>query len=97
MHTAAVHLDPSTLENMVFLALWMIFLVFALEHLDRGLSGWTDTDVLYSDAEEVLDELTVRLALGREVGPSFAVCDVRLPAGEGLVDDLDLGEAVEIG
>jgi hypothetical protein len=56
---------------------WLFgILVFALEHLDRGLSGRTNTDVLYSDAEEVLDELAVRLALGREIGPGLAVCDV---------------------
>jgi hypothetical protein len=62
---------------------------------DHGLSGGTSTDPLDANTSELLDELDVFSGV---LGQSFVGVDVRavgLPARQGLVDGLDLGESVD--
>ena len=49
------------------------------------------------DAEEVVDELDVGLAVRRELFEGLALGDVRLPARQRDILDVDLGKAVEVG
>lgn len=69
----------------------------ALEQLDTALARRADTDKLDGHAEVLFDEATVLLARLGELLKFGALCNVGLPAGEGLVDHLDLGEAVQVG
>lgn len=64
---------------------------------DHGISCRAGADPLHLDASEVFDELDVVLGILGEIlkGPD-ARCG-RLPAGERLVDGLDLGQSVKSG
>ena len=75
----------------------LLLILRYLEQLDTALASGTDANVLNLDTEEVLDEAAVLLTCLGELFELGALCNVGLPAGEGLVHDFDLGKTVKVG
>ena len=68
-----------------------------LEYLYRAFPTRSNPDILYSHTKELLNEFAVCLTLCGELFKGLAVGDVGVPAGEGGVLDLNLGEAIKVG
>ena len=61
------------------------------------MSGRPNTDPLDLDAEVLFNKLDILLAVDGQLLKRRALGDIRLPAWEGRVLDLDLGQQVQIG
>ena len=81
---------------MKYRSLQLYFVPF-LKDGDSALASGANTNVLYPNLEEVLDELAVRLAVFRQSVPSGDVRNIGLPTGQSGVHDFDLSEAIEVG
>lgn len=64
---------------------------------DLRLPGWTNTNVLHLNAEEVVNVLDVLLGVLWQLLPRLHAGGVAVPAWQSLVVDLDLVEHIEIG
>lgn len=60
------------------------------------VAGRPNANPLDLDANELLNELNVRARLVRQVVEVLCAGGRLLPAGQGLVDDVDLGQDVEV-
>lgn len=69
----------------------------ALENLDRALPSGSDTNPLHLDTEEVFNVVNVLFAVLGKLVKVGDLADIRLPSGQGLVDDLDFRQALEVG
>ena len=65
--------------------------------MDHGLASRSNTDPLNLDAEEALDELDVLPTRFRQLLKGSCLGNVALPAGEGLVLHLHLGQHLKVG
>lgn len=63
---------------------------------DHGIASDADTDPLDGHADELLDAQDVCLGVLGELVKGAGCTDVGLPAGQGFVHDLDLGEVAEV-